>query len=74
MLIRVIEKCSESLQVGCLVSLYGDGEKYLERVIFVSEREMKLEGLASSFSRLTPGEISENIKRINIFYLGTGFH
>lgn len=60
--------------MGCLVSLYGDGEKYPERVIFVSEREMKLEGLASSFSRLSPGDISENIKRINIFNVGTGFH
>lgn len=45
MLIRVTEQCSESLQVGCLVSLYGDGEKYLEGVIFVSETEMKLRDL-----------------------------
>lgn len=45
---RVTEKCSECLQVGCLVSLYG-GEKYLERVIFVSEAEMKLRALPLLF-------------------------
>lgn len=60
MLIRVTEKCSECLQVGCLVSLYGDGEKYLESYFCLRDRN-ETEGLPSSFSRLTPGEISENI-------------
>lgn len=72
MLIRVTEKCSGSVQVGCLISLYGD-EVSRESYFCLRDRN-ETEGLASFFSRLTSHEISENIKKISIFYLGTGFH
>lgn len=47
----------------------------MSRVSYFCLRDRnETEELASSFSRLTPGEISENFKNISVFYLGTGFH